>query len=74
MKPLDIEAAKAGESVVTRDGRRVKFIAYVPEAKYPVVAMIEGENAVRTFTVNGEFLPGSSTWRDLFMAPKKSVV
>jgi hypothetical protein len=33
MKPFDLEAAKRGEPIQTRDGRPAKFIAYVPEAK-----------------------------------------
>ena len=33
MKPFDLEAAKAGAPIVTRDGRSAKFIAHVAEAR-----------------------------------------
>ena len=32
MKPFNLEAAKAGAPLVTRDGRPAKFIAHVAEA------------------------------------------
>ena len=44
MKPFDLEAAKRGEPIVTRDGRKAKFIAHVPEAKHyqKIVLLMEG--------------------------------
>lgn len=33
MKPFNLEAAKRGEPIITRDGRKAKFVAYVPEAE-----------------------------------------
>lgn len=32
MKPFDLEAAKRGEPLVLRDGRKVRFVAHVPDA------------------------------------------
>jgi len=73
-RPFDLEAAKRGEPLVTRNGLSVKFVAYVPEAtEYPVIAFIEGENAPDTFTDKGRYCAGSwseDCGRDLFMAPK----
>lgn len=73
-RPFDLEAAMRGEPLVTRDGRSVKFVAYVPEAtEYKVVAFLKGAPAVDTFTVNGRYCVGSRVDagpRDLLMAPK----
>lgn len=71
-RPFDLEAAKRGEPLVTRYGRSVKFVAYVPEAReYKVVAFLEGEDEVRTFTKDGLYCPYSPnvSENDLFMAP-----
>lgn len=79
-RPFDLEAAKRGEPLVTRNGRSVKFVAYVPEAKeYKVIAFLEGEDAPDTFTANGRYIAGSASdgvnVRDLVMAtkPKRTV-
>ena len=44
MKPFDLEAAMSGEPIVTRDGRKAKFVVHVPEAKndQQVVLLVEG--------------------------------
>ena len=69
MKPFDLEAAKRGEPIVTRDGRKAKFVAYVPEAKNPsVIALISGE--VTIFGGKGNFdADFEATQHDLFMSP-----
>lgn len=72
-RPFDLEAAKRGEPLVTRDGRSVKFVAYVQEAQiYPVVAFIEGAPAVHSLTDDGRYWSDnhSTSENDLFMAPK----
>lgn len=73
-RPFDLEAAKRGEPLVTRDGRSIKFVAYVPEAKeYSVIAFLPGEKTPDTFTDKGLYYAGCtsmSSCRDLFMAPK----
>lgn len=67
MKPFDLEAAKAGAKLVTRDGREAVFIAHDPLAEGDkVVARINGE--LRLYQVNGamwSYLPSED---DLFMA------
>ena len=76
MKPFDLEAAKAGAPLVTRDGRAAKFIAHVGEA-YPsqrLLALVNGDVHIRFD--NGQF--GSSSDgvsdNDLLMAPVKRTV
>lgn len=75
MKPFDLEAAKRGEPIVTRDGREAKFIAHVPEARpsYRTVVLIGGE----TFSLwdSGYYWESTrNSPNDIFMAPKKKTV
>lgn len=76
-KPFDLEAAKAGAPVMTRDGRPARILAFdVENAGYPVVAAIKtstGEcERVELFTEQGQFDEDTKEDnRDLFMAPIK---
>ena len=75
MKPFDLEAAKRGEPIVTRDGRPAKFIAHVPEANayYQVEALFSG--LISTYAVSGRAYPDKTPCDvDLFMAPRKRTV
>lgn len=76
MKPFDLEAAKAGAPIVTRDGRPAKFIAHAAEA-YPsqrLLVLIDGD--VRLKFENGKYAssPAHVSDNDLFMAPVKRTV
>lgn len=57
MHPFDLEAAKHGQPVCTRDGRKVRIICFDKGGGFPLVALIrkEGEisEEIRTYTVNG---------------------
>lgn len=78
MKPFDLEAAKAGAPLVTRDGRPAKFIAHVAEAhtNQRLLALIDGDIHIRF--EDGSYLGpggrGGETNNDLFMAPVKRTV
>lgn len=75
MKPFDLEAAKAGESVVTRDGEKVRVLGYVPEIlDFPVIAYIEGRSGISAFTNEGRFYEKGVDGKDLFMVTKKRTV
>lgn len=72
MKPFNLEAAKRGEPIQTRDGRPAKFIAHVPESldEYSrVVALVDG-CLVRTSSDGGLYSPSGPSPCDLFMAPR----
>lgn len=71
-RPFDLEAAKAGAPLVTRDGRKARFLAHVPEARSDcrVVAYIEGESGMREFPESGAARKHTGPNGDLFMAPK----
>jgi hypothetical protein len=75
MKPFDLEAAKRGDPIVTRDGRPAKFIAHVPEANacYQVVALFSG--LISTYAASGHVYSEKNPYDvDLFMAPRKRTV
>lgn len=69
MKPFDLEAAKRGEPIVTRDGRKAKFIAHVPEASegFRVVAFIAEEPSCSSYAENGQYVAALQSSCDLFM-------
>jgi hypothetical protein len=74
MKPFNLQEALAGKSVITRDGKAIKQVAFFPDAEsYPVLAYSEGKE-VDTYTAAGRRFFGTSplsSGKDLFMgAPK----
>ena len=75
MKPFDIELAKAGYPVCTRDGRAVRILCYDKICNnYPIVTLIDkGEyEEYHPFTIDGKFHSSMrESDNDLFMAPVK---
>lgn len=75
MKPFDLEAAKAGAPVITRDGRPARIICFDKiGSEWPLIVLIYNGDSER---LNGFTLKGTM-WksqepdpRDLFMAPVK---
>ena len=76
MKPFDLEAAKAGAPLVTRDGRPAKFIAHVAEAHPNQRLLVLVGGAVCRHFEGGRCMlnPGDESPYDLFMAPVKRTV
>lgn len=74
MKPFDLEAAKRGDPIITRDGREVKFIAYVPEAKKSDQVIVWDHRDITCHYDDGRFSRYDTSDRDLYMAPKKRTV
>lgn len=75
MKPFDLEAAKRGEPIVTRDGRAVSFVAYLPTLKKAChrVIVTDGDT-IQCCDERGNAIDyGPHDW-DLFMAPRKRTV
>lgn len=66
-KPFDLEAAKAGHPIVTRSGKKARFIAHVPEAEEQMRVVFLFEGSVETASEKGEYMEYSSVL-DLFMA------
>ena len=76
MKPFDLEAAKAGAPIVTRDGRPAKFIAHVAEAHPGQRLLVLVGGAVCKSFEDGRHLSisGGDSEYDLFLAPTKRTV
>ena len=55
MKPFDLEAAKAGAPIVTRDGRPAKFIAHVAEAHPSQRLLVLIDGTVHTKFESGKY-------------------
>ena len=77
MKPFNLEEAKSGKPLITRNGQSVKFVAHVPELEKEYESLIVfnyGSTAVNNYFNDGSYFslggrdddPASI---DLFMAP-----
>lgn len=75
LRPFDLEAAKAGKPVYTRDGRKVRIICFDAKCIKPIVALIQGSDnseQIEYYTENGVFSNGGTGKnRDLMMFPQK---
>lgn len=78
MKPFNLEEAKAGKSIVCRDGTPAKFIAYVPEAKpeLRVVAFVGDLKHCLNYPEDGIFKGHDNGLHcyNLLMAPERKTV
>lgn len=76
MKPFDLEKAKAGFPVVTRDGRPARIICFDRiDDRYSIIALITEEKhrceIINSYTIDGKCNIGENSLFDLFMAPTK---
>mgnify|MGYP003325564635 CR=1 FL=1 len=58
MKPFNLEEAKAGKPICTRDGKNARIICFDRKAKdYPIIALIENNNieGYHSYKLNGNF-------------------
>jgi hypothetical protein len=77
IKPFDLDRAKAGDPLVTRDGKAAHFIAHVPELEpqYRVIYRTSDAVSPTECDESGQFYGEDSESRhDLFMAPKTRTV
>ena len=76
MKPFNLEAAKAGAPIVTRNGRPAKFIAHVAEAHPSQRLLVLIDGAVHLKFESGKHASSSNLVydNDLFMALIKRTV
>lgn len=76
MKPFDIELAKAGHPVCTRDGRAVRILCYdfITQEDTPIIALVrlsEKQEGIICYKADGRnFAPGMAEL-DLVMVPEK---
>ena len=74
LKPFDLEAAKTGKPVYTRDGRKARIICFDKEGEQPIVALIKNneEESIDTFFSNGHSISKTNEVAgDLMMLPEK---
>lgn len=78
MKEFDLEAAKAGKAVCTRNGRPARIICWDKKSndgQFPIVALIEDEDNIeepQTYKVHGLFFgEGVEHGLDLMMVSEK---
>ena len=73
LKPFDLEAAKAGKPVCTRDGRKVRIICFDAECNKPIVALIYvcNKETVFQYLKSGRFFVDQIDKYDLMMLPRK---
>lgn len=78
-KPFDLETAKQGAKLVTRDGKPARIVNWdMNDVKYPIVALIEtkcGTEDVCTYTNNGRcYSDDTDTIGDLFIIEEPQYV
>ena len=74
MKPFNLEAAKNGAKVITRDGKEARILCFDLKGDvYNICGAMEfaEEEEPHVWTDNGLFFEGESNCRDLLMAPIK---
>ena len=73
LKPFDLQKAKAGKPVCTRDGRKARIICFDRQHESNIVALIpeENEEYVCTYNSDGSFRKGTTHENDLMMLPEK---
>ena len=78
LKPFNLEAALAGKSVCTRDGRKARIICfdrkfYHDGYNYPIVAMVNDNDneLVHAYTQDGLLVGNMEGELDLMMLPEK---
>ena len=74
MKPFNLEEAKAGKPVCTRDGRKARIICFDRKDNTPIVALIESVNHAEILQCvhnDGKCFHYGTSNNDLMMLPEK---
>lgn len=78
LKPFNLEAAKSGKPVCTRDGRKAKIICFDRNAaEYHIVALIEckgfpnKEEEIKVYNNAGKYFANKESSHDLMMLSEK---
>ncbi len=74
MKPFNLELAKKGHPVCTRDDRDARIICFdAKTGEYPIIALVyctkSCTEAVYSYTLEGEYLAREENNSDLMMKP-----
>lgn len=71
MKPFNLEEAKAGKPVCTRDGRPARIVEFnMKDENFPIIAIISCDvtEIVGTFTLQGSYYTDIKSPKDLMMS------
>lgn len=73
LKPFDIQKAKEGKPVCTRDGRKARIVCFDKADERPIVALISdnGSEFVYEYLINGKCYKNKDDSNDLMMLPEK---
>lgn len=71
MKQFDINLAKQGHPVQTRDGKPVRIICFDRKGNNPIVALVGDEEVIFWYDETGKQCAGIHGNKDLFMATTK---
>lgn len=74
LKPFDIQKAREGKPVCTRDGRKARIICFDAKCDLPIIALATetgGNETLIRYNSNGRFTNLNETGFDLMMLPEK---
>lgn len=74
LKEFNLEAAKLGKPVCTRDGRKARIICFDARCNLPIIALItnaRGDESLASYKSNGRFINLDESDCDLMMLPEK---
>ena len=73
LKPFDLEAAKSGKPVCTRDGRKARIICFDRTGKFPIVALVEAKDRddIYSYLNCGKDIESAEQEYDLMMLREK---
>ncbi len=74
MRKFNLQEAKEGKPVCTRDGRKARILCFDRKhSKFPIVALVTNHNQEDyvPYDINGKFMRDTDTHSDLMMAPIK---
>lgn len=75
LKPFDLEEAKLGRLICTRNGRKARIALFdLKDKNYPIAAAVldsDGDESIRTYTTEGIYDKGEISGLDLMMLPEK---
>lgn len=75
MKPFDLEKAKAGKPICTKNGRNVRIICFDRLGDYPILGLVseEHEEVIYSYNLLGRVFERIATNYDLFMRSEKKI-
>ena len=73
LKPFDLEKARLGKPVCTRDGRKARIICFDAKGNKPIIALVEMGTAEtpNNYPIDGKAVSIKETSCDLMMLPEK---